>query len=327
MRKTSNCPLVKNTKDRSSVVLTNTNKNTQAEMSYFISAIFNMAKKGRFIGCLLLLVAFSFVSLANAYELKAYKWPQPEATFYVNIAGAEGLWNSSFETAMYLWGVDTIFTYKIFREVYEDPCDATEEGRNGVAFGDTFCGDAWGGTTLAICNTTYRGSEIIQTDIVFNRNESWNVYSTPWEAPPWSGVSDFQRVAVHELGHALGLDHEDGGVETIMRSYVGNITIPQQDDINGVAALYGAACANPPVKVAGNYYDTIQAAYNSAVSGNTLQIQGRSFSEYLLLNRNIPSILEGGYNCHYDTNTGYSTVDGSITISNGTVTIKNLIIK
>jgi hypothetical protein len=296
-------------------------------MSHFISAILNMARKVRFIAGLFLLVAFSFVSLANAYELKPYKWPQPYTTFYVNISGADGLWNRAFEDAMSLWGVDTIFTYYIVREVYEDPCDATEEGRNGVAFGATNCGDAWGDTTLAICHTWYRGSEIFQTDIVFNSNKSWNVYSTPWKAAPWSGVGDFQRVAVHELGHALGLGHEDGGVAAIMRSYVGDVTIPQQDDINGVAALYGAACANPPVKVAGNYYDTVQAAYNSAASGNTVQIQEKTFIENVLLNRNITTILEGGYNCQYDTNTGYSTVNGSVTISNGTITVNKLIIK
>ena len=299
-------------------------------MSDIISATVKMVRKVRIIGGLLLLASFSFsfLSLSDAYELKDYKWPNPYTTFYVNIPGADGLWNRSFEEAMNLWGVDTIFTYYIVRDVYEGPCGAIEDGRNGVDFGNTFCGDAWGATTLAICNTWYQGSEIIQTDIVFNGNESWNVYSTPWEAPPWSGVSDFQRVAVHELGHALGLDHEDGGVETIMRSYVGDIIIPQQDDISGVAAIYGATCANPPVKVAGYYYDNVQAAYNGAASGHTIQVMKYTFIENVLINRDITTILEGGYNCQFDINTGYySTIDGSVTISNGTVTIKNLIIK
>ena len=103
---------------------------------------------------LLLLLTFIFVSEANAYQLKSYKWPQPTTTFYVDISGADGKWNRAFENAMYYWGVDTIFEYKIVRGVYEDPCDPTE-GRNGVAFGSTDCGDEWGGTTLAICTSWY----------------------------------------------------------------------------------------------------------------------------------------------------------------------------
>jgi hypothetical protein len=244
MSKTSNCPLVQYTKDRNSVALT-TNKRKKAKLPHFILAILTMTRNMRFISSLLLLLTFIFVSPANAYQLHSYKWPQPTTTFYVDIPGAEGLWNDSFETAMYYWGVDTLFEYYIVRGVYEDPCDP-QEGRNGVGFESTNCGDAWGGTTLAVTQSWSRGSTEIQADIVFNSNESWNVYSTSWSSPPWSGINDFQRVAVHELGHALGLDEEDSGVPSIMGTYAGDITIPQQDDVNGVEALYGAPPPPPP---------------------------------------------------------------------------------
>ena len=52
---------------------------------------------------------------------------------------------------------------------------------------------------------------------------------------------DFRRVAVHELGHALGLTHEDD-VPAIMATNqrTGNTIVkPQADDIAGVQALYG----------------------------------------------------------------------------------------
>jgi hypothetical protein len=296
-------------------------------MSHFISAILNMARKVRFIAGLFLLVAFSFVSLANAYELKplsGHSHIQPFTLIFPVLMG----YGIVLLRTLCRYGVLIPFLHITSSVRYmRTLAMQLKKGGMVVAFGATNCGDAWGDTTLAICHTWYRGSEIFQTDIVFNSNKSWNVYSTPWKAAPWSGVGDFQRVAVHELGHALGLGHEDGGVAAIMRSYVGDVTIPQQDDINGVAALYGAACANPPVKVAGNYYDTVQAAYNSAASGNTVQIQEKTFIENVLLNRNITTILEGGYNCQYDTNTGYSTVNGSVTISNGTITVNKLIIK
>ncbi|WP_020586229.1 matrixin family metalloprotease [Desulfobacter curvatus] len=177
-----------------------------------------------------------FFTTAHAYEEAGYSWPTPSATFYVDIPGADGLWNEAFEGAMYGWGVDTVFQYYIVRDTYSDPCDPTDE-RNGVGFSITSCGDAWGSSTLAVTQIGFSGDTIIETDIIFNANDSWDVYYGSWS----SSVSDFRRIAVHELGYALGLGHEDSGIATIMASVAGNTTIPQQDDIDGVGAIYGAS--------------------------------------------------------------------------------------
>jgi hypothetical protein len=70
-------------------------------------------------------------------------------------------------------------------------------------------------------------------DMHFDRAENWTCNT--------SGV-DIGVVAMHEIGHALGLNHETTDVIAIMDPYYNtSLTGLQQDDINGVTTIYGAA--------------------------------------------------------------------------------------
>lgn len=69
-------------------------------------------------------------------------------------------------------------------------------------------------------------------DMKFDSGEKWN-------------VNFFMETAVHEIGHALGLDHEDN-VTAVMNSYAGTFNYKGlgtafllKDDIRGIRSLYG----------------------------------------------------------------------------------------
>ncbi len=101
---------------------------------------------------LLLPVLAAVDHTAHAYQLLGVKWPDPSTTFHVDIPGEGGMWNQTFESAMYEWSSATEFQYYISRGSYSDPCDSEDE-RNGVRFSSDNCGEGWGSTTWRYVNT------------------------------------------------------------------------------------------------------------------------------------------------------------------------------
>ncbi len=90
-------------------------------------------------------------------------------------------------------------------------------------------------------------------------------------------------------------------------------------------------CSALSVRVVGtstNYYSTLQSAYDSALDNETIQAQALTvFTENLNVNRNVSVTIEGGYNCDYSAKTGNTELKGTMTISGGTVKVKNFILK
>jgi hypothetical protein len=75
-------------------------------------------------------------------------------------------------------------------------------------------------------------------------------------------------------------------------------------------------------------YSSIHAAYTSMTGDTIMKIQAFEYSENLILDENKIVTLKGGYDCNFGTNSGsWTTINGSMTISIGTVTLENISIK
>lgn len=196
---------------------------------------------------LLCLASLCAAPVAQAYDLFGTFWADGEATIPIDFAitnpgsnppnsVANGPtasdYNDAYIEAMSLWNTLSTFQYSATSQgVSANPCSGGSSGNSGAEFATSPCSGFFQSTTLAIQTTWTSGNNNVSTITVFNNNKQWDIYSGNW-----TGVNEFRRVAAHELGHGLGLDHSDAG--TLMYFQAGSVEQPQADDIAGANALY-----------------------------------------------------------------------------------------
>jgi hypothetical protein len=156
--------------------------------------------------------------------------------------------NSSIENALLLWnqqisGIE--FTWTV---APTGTAASAGDGVNSMQFSSTVYGDKFGANVLAITLINSSGDATLENDVIFNTANKFNSYRDTSAVAGTQGSVDIHRIALHELGHVLGLDHPDENgqnVVAIMNSIVSTVDTLQADDVAGAVSRYGAP-ANPP---------------------------------------------------------------------------------
>ena len=79
-----------------------------------------------------------------------------------------------------------------------------------------------------------QAGRIGSAEIIFDAAEVWDFAKEPDLTRP-----SFYATAIHEIGHALGLDHTPEGSLSMMAAFQAEITELQGVDVDGIQALYG----------------------------------------------------------------------------------------
>ena len=198
------------------------------------------------------------MSSASAFSFLGWSWQEPtipvriqtgpsalvladgSTSFDAVMENSLALWNEQMGRSQFVWTLAPPGTPVGFGDRI-----------NSVQFSSTVYGDDFGKSVLAVTLTDQSGGHTLETDVIFNTANDFNSYRGSAYAAGTIGFFDIHRIAVHEFGHVIGLDHPDDHgqtVDAIMNAHLSTLDQLQTDDVNGAAALYGAP-PNAPAPV------------------------------------------------------------------------------
>lgn len=192
-------------------------------------------------------------SSVHAYALNGKTWPAGS-----NIVLQLGLgnpatplsdgsqsWNDAVLPVLTMWN-QTIQRVQLSAVLNATPPVASGDKVNSVVFSNSVFGQSFGTGTLAVTYYMMQGSNMIEADVLFNRAQTFDSYRGNLRFGGAGGfaIGDIRRVFLHELGHGIGLNHQEG--DNIMAAMISNRETLSSDDIAGAQAMYGAPAAPTP---------------------------------------------------------------------------------
>jgi hypothetical protein len=178
----------------------------------------------------------------SGFVFLSSRWPDGVIGMHLQL-GTSGVlsdgsddWGASAEAALAAWNqVVTKVQFRIVRDSTAAIGDGN--GVNNVFFSNEIYGMAFDDSVVAVTTSWSRRSARTEGDVIFNNGRSWDSYDGPLKR----NVMDLRRVALHEFGHVLGLDHPDDRgqqVSAIMNSHVTSLNRLSDDDMTGARELY-----------------------------------------------------------------------------------------
>jgi hypothetical protein len=174
----------------------------------------------------------------SAYHTFGYKW----GTAAFGASGGQVTWSFA-ATAGQFFQFDAAITEAAFQNLIREAFAAWEavanidfvEVADSAASNIRLGWDAIDGklNTLGEAYTTWNGNNTaIHGEIRFDTAETWSFSKDVHDA------SNFYALALHEIGHVLGLDHTDD-IDTIMYPIIGHTVALSESEIAGAQSLYG----------------------------------------------------------------------------------------
>lgn len=204
---------------------------------------------------LLALALFCAVRMSWGYVIDSRRWDAQSITLHLALDSApltkplaDGSlsWTAVAQAALTDWN-QALGQSKFVAVPFSTAPVARANAVNNVTWSDTIFGEAWGAGVVAVTVTIKEAGSSgrrVESDVIFNRAVAFDSYRGPYGSA--ASALDFKRVALHEFGHVLGLDHPDDFGQSkaaVMNSFIGDTDRLQPDDIAGAQAAYGQGVA------------------------------------------------------------------------------------